>query len=345
MKRLIIAIIASTLLSSCLNDSDDYVVLQDDPVIAEFLPNLSDLNLFIGNQQDLVLNVTLAYLQVLNSKAVLDLTQQRYEATKKQLKIQKDLLQFGIVGLHDAGVNQTELSRFKEMEKSGDLKISIYPMLSNNEENIQYLIEKGKTQTDRINVQSIKCFADGALGSRGACMKENYRDSDTKGSILIEEDALNALAKFCIDNDMQLNTHCIGDSSFSWVVKTYAKYLEKGNDRRWRIEHAQVIDPLDLKIMKEYNIIPSVQPCHALSDMNWVQDRIGERDTFAYNYRLLKNNANFIISGTDFPLESPNPFANFLAGTKRQFLDLTPANGYKRNAALSKMEMLTVKKN
>jgi predicted amidohydrolase YtcJ len=256
------------------------------------------------------------------------------------IKIQEDLLQYGIVGLHDAGINQKDLSRYHEMEKSGALKISLNVMLSNNEENIQYFIDQGKTKTDRVKVQSIKCYVDGALGSRGACLKENYNDQDTKGFILMKEEKLNKVAQFCIENDIQLNTHCIGDSAFSWVCNTFSKYLKKGNDRRWRIEHAQVVDPVDLKTMKDYGIIPSVQPCHAISDMNWVHDRIGTRDTFSYNYRALKNHANFIISGTDFPIESPNPFVNFFAGTKRQFLDLTPVNGFQRAGALSKMEML-----
>lgn len=255
-------------------------------------------------------------------------------------KLQNQLLSYGITGVHDPGISIKDLELYQSLEKNKELKLFIYAMFHHKDEELQYLIDNGKVYSDRISVESIKAYADGALGSRGACLKQPYTDDPSQGLLLVEEEKLNKLAEFCVNNDIQLNTHCIGDSAFSWVLNIYAKHLDKGNDKRWRIEHAQVVDPNDLEKMKEYGVIPSVQPCHALSDAKMVVERIGERSVNAYNYRALKNHSSIMISGTDFPVESPDPFRNFINGTERQELDLTPDVPFQKSGALTKKEML-----
>lgn len=258
----------------------------------------------------------------------------------KVIALQNQLFSYGITAVHDPGISIKDLELYQKLEANKDLKIFVYAMFHHNKEEMQYLVTNGKVETNRISVTSIKAYADGALGSRGACLKSPYIDAPTNGLMLIEENKLNELATFCINNDVQLNTHCIGDSAFNWVLNIYGKHLNPGNDRRWRIEHAQVVDPKDLETMKKYNVIPSVQPCHALSDAKMVVERIGNRSVHAYNYRALKNHAGIIISGTDFPVEFPDPFRNFMTGTERQELDMTPDIPFQKSGALTKKEMI-----
>lgn len=248
----------------------------------------------------------------------------------------------GLTSLADAGLNSDVIHLIDDLQKKGDLKLRIYAMLSNTEENINEFLESGILKTDRLNVRSVKVYADGALGSRGAALKEPYSDLENHfGSMIIDLEDFQALAEKLQDSDFQMNTHAIGDSANFVVLKTYDNLLKEDSDRRWRVEHAQVMDESDFDYFDGENIIPSVQPTHATSDMYWAEDRLGsERVENAYAYKTLLNKAGKVALGTDFPVEKVNPFLTFYAAVSRKDLDQYPENGFNSSEKLSREETL-----
>jgi predicted amidohydrolase YtcJ len=214
-------------------------------------------------------------------------------------------------------------------------------MLSNTAENLDHYLDKGPLKTERLNVRSVKFYGDGALGSRGAALKQPYSDRDGHfGALLSPIEDFEKIAKRVADSEFQLNTHAIGDSANSVVLKTYDKLLSGSEDRRWRVEHSQVIDEDEFKYFSK-NIIPSVQPTHATSDMYWAEDRLGsERIEGAYAFKKLLDQAGIIALGTDFPVEEVSPFYTFYAAVARKDLENYPEGGYKMDQALSREETL-----
>lgn len=182
-------------------------------------------------------------------------------------------------------------------------------MVSFTVDNLEYYRKNGKYHSDRLNVQSFKLYADGALGSRGACLLHPYADMpDHTGFLLSTVDSIIYAAQQAKEIGFQLNTHCIGDSANRLLLKIYGS-IEAKNDLRWRIEHAQVLSPNDFSLFSQYSIIPSVQPTHATSgDMYWAKDRVGEeRIKTAYAYKKLLNERGMIAAGSDFPVEAIRP--------------------------------------
>jgi predicted amidohydrolase YtcJ len=163
-------------------------------------------------------------------------------------------------------------------------------------------------------------YADGALGSRGACLLQPYSDQkDWKGFLLSNPQHLQQIAEKLANTNIQLNTHAIGDSANRVMLKIYAGVLKGKNDKRWRIEHAQVVAPEDLHYFGDYNIIPSVQPTHATSDMYWAGKRLGAgRLKTAYAYKQLLKQNGWIALGTDFPVEDINPMYTFYVAVTRK---------------------------
>jgi predicted amidohydrolase YtcJ len=149
------------------------------------------------------------------------------------------------------------------------------------------------------------------------------------------------VAKIIYDHGWQMCTHAIGDSGNRTMLNIYGKYLKGKNDLRWRIEHAQVINENDFKLFGKYNIIPSVQPTHATSDMYWAADRLGsERVKGAYAYKQLLEQNGWIPLGTDFPVEDISPFKTFYAAVVRKDAKGWPANGFQMENALTREETL-----
>jgi predicted amidohydrolase YtcJ len=191
-------------------------------------------------------------------------------------------------------------------------------------------------------VRSFKFYSDGALGSRGALLRAPYHDRhDHYGLALRDRDYLRSAAAHLASKGWQMNTHAIGDSANRLVLNVYREALTRGGaqkDLRWRVEHAQVVSPEDRALFGgETAIVPSVQPTHATSDMDWAPDRLGaERMPHAYAYRSLREaNGGWIPLGTDFPIEHPNPMYTILAATARRALDGHPAQGFQTNEALT----------
>ncbi|MBU2020343.1 MAG: amidohydrolase, partial [Bacteroidetes bacterium] len=257
-------------------------------------------------------------------------------------EIQRDLLQYGIVGVHEAGLTTADFQLMKKMDKQKLLSIQVYGMLMNSEENKKMILKEGKYFGNNFKVQSFKMYGDGALGSRGALLKNEYSDQhDHFGILTTPIGDMEEWVNFCINNDFQLNTHAIGDSTNAILLKMYKKAHDKNPDHRWRIEHAQVVDPVDFDYFEKYGIIPSVQPTHAVSDQRWAEDRIGKaRLEGAYAYKTLLKKAGLLAIGTDFPVEQINPFLTIHAACARKDANNIPNGGFLSNEKLSLEECM-----
>jgi predicted amidohydrolase YtcJ len=224
----------------------------------------------------------------------------------------------------------------------------VYAMLSDSAPNYNYYLTNGPYATDRLSVRSFKFYGDGALGSRGACLLNEYSDMPGHRGFLLntqqhyEEKFRKAAAK-----GFQVNTHCIGDSAARMTLRLYAKLLSDTlitKDKkalRWRIEHAQVVQPSDYKWFKEFEIIPSMQPTHATSDMYWAAQRLGDvRVRWAYSLNALRESAGTIALGTDFPVEQISPFLTLHSAVVRTDQKGFPAGGFQKENALSRQHAL-----
>ncbi len=266
-------------------------------------------------------------------------------STKEQVNAlmdaQKLSFKYGLTTVVDAGIDKETIELMDSLHKDGSLKIRLYAMISNTEENLDHYLDKDPIKTERLNVRSVKFYGDGALGSRGAALKEEYSDrAGHFGALLSPVEDFKETAERVAASKFQLNTHAIGDSANYMVLETYDKLLANDEDRRWRVEHAQVIDEEDFKYFSK-NIIPSVQPTHATSDMYWAEDRLGEeRIKGAYAYKKLLDQAGILALGTDFPVEEVSPFLTFYAAVARQDTDNFPEDGFMKEQALSREETL-----
>lgn len=248
----------------------------------------------------------------------------------------------GLTTVSDAGLHREVIELMDSLQQTGDLHMRVYAMVSNTKDNLDYYLTKGKIKTDQLNVQSVKVYADGALGSRGAALKAPYSDKDHHfGAMVIGLEDFKALASRIEAANYQMNTHAIGDSANRFVLKTYEKTLQGETDRRWRVEHAQIITDNDFELFKNENIIPSIQPTHATSDMYWAEDRLGaERIKGAYAYKTLLNASGKVALGTDFPVEQVSPFLTFYAAVSRQDVKGYPEGGFNLQDGLSREETL-----
>lgn len=249
-------------------------------------------------------------------------------------------LNHGLTTVNDAGLDRNTIELIDSLQQAGELSIKIYAMVSNNKEDVDYYINKGPIKTDRLNVRSVKVYGDGALGSRGAALKEEYSDLPNHfGAMITPVDEIEALAEKLARSEYQMNTHAIGDSANVAVLRAYKKVLQGKEDRRWKIEHAQILTDNDFDFF-ESGIIPSVQPTHATSDMYWAEDRLGDRVKGAYAFKTLLNKAGTIALGTDFPVEDVSPFLTFYAAVARQDTSGYPKGGFQMEEALTREETL-----
>lgn len=248
---------------------------------------------------------------------------------------------YGLTTVNDAGLSREIIELIDSLQRMDAMDMRVYAMVSNTKEDVNYYLSRGVQKSDKLNVRSIKVYADGALGSRGAALKAPYTDKPGHyGAMVTPVSEIEALAEKIAASDYQMNTHAIGDSANVAVLRAYSDVLKGKEDRRWKIEHAQVIAPEDLDYF-EKGIIPSVQPTHATSDMYWAEDRLGEkRVKGAYAYKTLLDKAGIIALGTDFPVEHVNPFYTFYAAVARKDLEGYPDNGFQPGNALSREEAL-----
>jgi predicted amidohydrolase YtcJ len=259
------------------------------------------------------------------------------------LQAQENCFAAGLTTVDDCGISASDVLLIDTLHKSGDLKMRIYAMLSDHPRNYDFIFSRGKIKTDRLNVRAFKVYADGALGSRGACLLQHYSDKPGWQGFLLSNPAhFDSVAKLIYAHEgFQMCTHAIGDSGNRAILHTYAKYLQGKNDRRWRIEHAQVVNARDFGLFGKFSVIPSVQPTHATSDMYWAGDRLGpERVKGAYAFNDLLHQNGWIPLGTDFPVEDISPFKTFYAAVVRKDAKGWPATGYQMENALSREDAL-----
>lgn len=237
------------------------------------------------------------------------------------LQVQEELLQYGITGVHEAGIDFEHIGWFQTLVSKNRLKLNVYAMLMDSPQNRRFASKNGPYQSKNLSIRSFKCFADGALGSRGALLKTPYHDHpESRGLLLTEVERMQNLAQFCLSTGYQMNTHSIGDSANALILDLYAGVFKQKPDHRFRIEHAQVVDPIDFQKFAKYAVFPSVQPTHAISDADWAESRLGkQRMKGAYAYRTLMDQFGMLALGTDFPVEQTNPFATIQAAYNSPF--------------------------
>ena len=275
------------------------------------------------------------------------LPQKFHAATDEQFKkalqaAEKNCFAVGLTTIDDCGLGFDSVDKIKALQDKGDLKMRLYVMLSDEKKNYDYLEKNGIIKTDRLNVRSIKVYADGAFGSRGACLLQPYTDKPGLSGFLLSSQAhFDSVANYISQKGWQMCTHAIGDSGNRTMLNIYAKYLKGNNDLRWRIEHAQVVNQNDFNLFGANSIIPSVQPTHATSDMYWAGDRLGaERVKGAYAYQQLLKQNGWMPLGTDFPVEDISTFKTFYAAVVRKDAKNFPADGYQMENALTREQAL-----
>ena len=278
----------------------------------------------------------------------MELVRSKIPMPDKQIKIkglkeaEKKCFEVGLTTVTDAGLIYEDITLIDSLQNKGSLLMRIYAMLEPDEKNIEGFLKKGIFKTDRLSVRSIKLYADGALGSRGACLLESYSDSPQNYGMMVNSvEYLKKQCELAKQYGYQVCTHAIGDSANRVILKIYGDLLKGKNDLRWRIEHAQVVDSKDVEMFGKYNIIPSVQTTHATSDMYWADERLGKdriKDAYAYKKLLLQN--GWLCNGTDFPIENINPLYSFYAAVVRKDLKGFPKDGFQIENALGRREAL-----
>ncbi|MBX2907178.1 MAG: amidohydrolase [Taibaiella sp.] len=285
----------------------------------------------------------------------------RAEYEKWLTKAQANCFAQGLTTIADCGLPWHDVTMIDSLQREGKLSMRLYVMLSddtstwktyssarekafaNNDADAQkHYVGNGPYKTDLLFVKGVKAYADGALGSRGACLLKHYADKPGWGGFLLSSRAhFDSLAAMLINTDMQLCTHAIGDSGNRVILDVYAKHLGNKNDKRWRIEHAQVVDPADFVRFGQYSIVPSVQPTHATSDMYWAGDRLGpERIKSAYAYKQLLQQNGWLPLGTDFPVEDISAIKTFYAAVARMDAKGYPTGGFQPENALTREQAL-----
>jgi predicted amidohydrolase YtcJ len=279
------------------------------------------------------------------------------------LRAQELCLAAGLTSVHDAGVSPADIVLYSELAERGELKLRLYVMVAAHHamrwfDRNEPIVAQGPER--RLTVRSAKLYIDGAMGSRGAWLLEPYADRPRgpggepyTGLAVSQPDFIEAVARHALQRGYQVNTHAIGDRGNREVLDAYQRALEDHvensggeavpgrTDHRFRIEHAQLLSPDDIPRFANLGIIASMQPTHATSDMRWVDDRVGsQRARGAYAWASLLRSSAIIAAGSDFPVESHNPFLGFYAAVTRQNLEGQPEGGWMPQERMTREEAL-----
>lgn len=257
-------------------------------------------------------------------------------------ELQKECFSYGLTSLHDCGITEKTLDRLEKAQSQGQLQMKIFALMEDNPDYYDRWIKKGRYTNKNITVGGFKVYSDGALGSRGANLRHDYSDKKGwRGFLLSERTHFENLAKKLKNSNLQMCTHAIGDSANRTILQIYGDVLGTKNDRRWRIEHAQIIDKNDFDLFGKYSIIPSVQPTHATSDMYWAEDRLGkDRLKYSYAYEDLLKQNGWLPLGTDFPVEEISPLKTFYSAVARKDSKHYPENGFQKENALTREQAI-----
>ncbi|QHS15302.1 amidohydrolase [Shewanella sp. Arc9-LZ] len=286
----------------------------------------------IDNAMNLVFNI------------VPDLNQQQLQST---LTLAMDsLASYGLTSVHDAGINIDNIKAYQQLAANNAMSVRVNGMLSVEDPRFTTILKQGHitTANDMFKVDSVKISADGALGSRGAALIKEYSDQPGhKGLMLYSDDQLGKLILQSMKAGFQVNTHAIGDNANQVVLDKYQTAIAATDSKalRHRIEHAQILDLADIPRFAQLGVIASIQATHATSDKNMAENRLGKaRLAGAYAWRKLLNANAVIANGSDFPIESPNPFFGLHASVTRQDHVNQPLDGWLATEKLSRIEAL-----
>lgn len=282
----------------------------------------------IGGRIDKGLFVDAA-TELINAKVPPATAAQREQAL---LKAQAMLLENGLTAVADMGTSPEDWAAMNRLYAAESLKIRVMSYAAGPAA-LRAITPRGPTlwlYQDRLRLGGIKLYADGALGSRGAWLKQPYADSPTRGLPLLTPVELRQQAEAAAASGFQLAVHAIGDAANDMVLDTYEQLGSAEGDKRWRVEHAQVVDPADLQRFARSKVVASMQPVHQTSDRLMAEARLGpKRLEGAYAWQTLDKSGARLALGSDFPVEHPNPFHGLAAGVSRQGLDDQPAGGWR----------------
>lgn len=256
------------------------------------------------------------------------------------------LLSLGITSTHDAGIDKTTWQVYKERSEQGNLPLRIVGMLSAASPDLTEMLKAGRYQdaSSFMSIRSVKVYADGALGSRGAALIEDYADRKNHHGLMLETQAkLEELFTLSFKHGFSANTHAIGDKANKVVLDAYKNVFKQtgGMLLRNRIEHAQIVTPEDIPRFKTLKIIPSMQPVHATSDMHMAEQRLSDDQLQgAYAWQTFLKQGSVIAAGSDYPVELANPFDGLYSAITRMDHNMLPENGWRASEVLSREQAL-----
>lgn len=272
------------------------------------------------------------------------------------LQAQRMCFEVGLTSVHDMGISPQEAAEYKRLEREGKLRLRVFALISSFHA-MRYFEEQGVYTGPRLSIRAAKAYMDGAMGSRGAWMLEPYADRAVDdagkpytGLAVSEPSAIEQLAEHALHKGYQVCVHAIGDRGNREVFDAFERASAASGGAllrgaRFRIEHAQLLSPADIPRFAALGVIASMQPTHCTSDMRWVHDRVGaERARGAYAWASLLRSGAIIAGGSDFPVESHNPFLGLYAAVTRRNLDGAPAGGWhpeERVGILDALRMFT----
>ncbi len=267
-----------------------------------------------------------------------------YAQIKQQLELAaRECARLGLTEVHDAGVSAEDLRAYRELIAERNLPVRVWAMIGGDGPLWrEYLKKKGPEIGEQLTVRAIKLYGDGALGSRGAALWQPYSDDKGNAGLLItSKEQIEKVAREAAAHGFQVCTHAIGDRANRTVLDAYAAALGGRNDKRFRVEHAQVISLPDFQKFKDYSILPSMQATHATSDMRWAEKRLGpDRIAGSYAWQRFLKMGIPVANGSDFPVEEPNPMLGFYASFTRQDASGQPPEGWVPDQRMTRAEAL-----
>jgi len=258
------------------------------------------------------------------------------------LKAQEFCLHAGLTSITDAGLKKKDIQVLQDLSESGELKLRLNVMVSDDSASLAYYFARGPMEEPRFRLKTVKFYLDGALGSRGALLLNSYADDPGNyGLQLKPTNYFLEMADSLSHQKWQMAIHAIGDSANRLATQIFGVGYLHNRNHRWRIEHAQVVHPQDLEDMKALGVIPSIQPTHATSDMYWAEERLGpDAVQYAYRAQSFLDQELVLPLGTDFPVEDINPLNTFRAARFRVDANAYPEGGFRAEEALSFDEAL-----
>jgi predicted amidohydrolase YtcJ len=254
---------------------------------------------------------------------------------------------WGLTGVHDPGVARETIDEYEALAKEDRFPLRLYAMVADDSADLAYYFARGPQNglyEGRLWIRSIKLYMDGALGSRGAALLDPYSDDpDNRGLLVSSPEHVRAVAIEALKHGFQLSTHAIGDRGNRLVLDQYGAALEQVPvaDHRFRIEHAQILDPADIPRFAELDVIPSMQAVHQTSDMYWAGKRLGDSRLWgAYAWRSLLDSGVIVPNGSDFPVERVNPLYSFHSAVTRQDENDFPPGGWYPAQRMTREEAL-----